>query len=167
MNETMGVVSINVTLIWMMVNFVVLIYIFNRFLIKPVGKLLEERREKVKSDLENAESSKNEAMQFKKQAETDIKGAKIKAQDTITEAIRKADVMKDEILKDAHATREKMIAAAETDIVKIKEQVKKELRSEMTEIAIKLAEKMITEKMNSKVEENLLDEFIGKVGENQ
>jgi F-type H+-transporting ATPase subunit b len=165
MIENMPIVSINATLLLQMINFAIIVWIFKKYLVKPMNKFIEERKEKIRLDLENAEKSKTDALAFKKDSEVQLKEARQKAQDTMNDAIRKAEEIKEEILKEAHTSREKMITAAEADIVKIKDQVKRELRGEMTEIAIKLAEKMIGEKMTNQIESNLVDSFIDKVGE--
>ena len=64
-------------------------------------------------------------------------------------------------------SKEKMLKSAEADIIKIREQAKKELREDMTEIAIKLAEKMIEKQLGQNKEdgERLIDQFIKEVGD--
>ncbi|BDU50011.1 F0F1 ATP synthase subunit B [Haliovirga abyssi] len=165
MGGNMPAVSLDVNMLFQMGNFILLLYVFARFMFKPMSKFLEERRQQITDDIETAKSNREKAIEMEKEMEKELKSAKMKSQDILNEAIRKTEDIKDDILKETHATREKMLKAAEADIVKMKEQVKRELRDEMTIIAIKLAEKMIEKKMSGDIEKNLLDQFIEEVGD--
>lgn len=163
--NTGKIIAIDQTMLWQIVNFIILVFIFSRFLIKPIRGIIEKRHAKVNADIENAKKDKEESAKLKVEAEKDIKASKIKAQEIINEAIKKAEEVKEEILKAAHVEREKRLKAAEAEAFKMKEQVKKELRDEMTEIAVKLAEKMVKERIDKKIDSKLIDEFIEEVGE--
>jgi F-type H+-transporting ATPase subunit b len=163
----MPVVTINTTLFWQMINFLILVWIFKRFFFKPLSKVIKERKEEITADIDNAKQDKEIAQELKSQAEKGIKEAKSEAQKIITEAVKKAEDAKEEIVKEAHAQREKMMKSAEADILKMKENAKKELRDEMTEIAVKLAEKMVEKELSADISKSgqLLDKFIEEVGE--
>lgn len=163
----MPVVAINLTLFWQMINFIILVVIFKKFFFKPISKIIEKRKQEIVSNMESAQKDKESSQAMKVEAEKHIKEAKAEAQIIVTTAIKKAEEAKEEILKETHAMREKMLKSAEADIIKIREQAKKELRDDMTEIAIKLAEKMIEKQLGqSKADgEKLIDQFIKEVGE--
>lgn len=163
--ENAGIIQINYVLFWQIVNFAVLVWVIKKFFSKPIGNIIKQRQKKIAEDIENAKISNEKAAQYKLETEKEFKVAKEEVQNILSDAVRKADEIKDGILKEAHAAREKMMKSAESDIVKMKEQVKRELREEMTGIAIQLAEKMINETLDSKKSEKLLNEFIDKVGE--
>lgn len=158
-------IEISSILIWQIINFGLLVFVFKKFFIKPISGIIKKRQAAISEDLDNAKIFNEKAQEYKSDAEVELKKTKEQVQNMLSEAVRKAEDIKEGILKDAHATREKMIKAAESDIMKMKEQVKRELRTEMTGIAIQLAEKMISETIDSKKGEKLLDEFIDKVGE--
>lgn len=161
----MPAVSIDINMFWQIINFGILIYIFKRFLFKPMTDILKKRKVQIDGDIEKAKKDKEDSLSMREEIEKQLKETKVKNSEFLNEAVKKAEEIKDDILKEAHATREKMVKAAEADIMKMKDQVKKELRSEMTDIAIKLAEKMISEKMNVELGESLVDQFIEEVGE--
>lgn len=163
--NTGQIIAIDQTMLWQMLNFVILVGIMGKFLIKPVRAIVEKRHAKVNADIENAKKDKEESAKLRVESEKDIRASKIRAQEIINEAIKKAEEVKEEILKAAHVEREKRLKAAEAEALKMKEQVKKELRDEMTEIAVKLAEKMVKEKIDKKIDSKLIDEFIEEVGE--
>lgn len=163
----MPVVTINTTLFWQIINFLILVWMFKKLFFKRLSKIIKERKEEINSDIDNAKKDREAAQELHIKAEKDIKEAKTEAQKIITEAVKKAEDSKEEILKEAHAQREKMMKSAEADILKMKENAKKELRDEMTDIAVKLAEKMVEKELSKDVSKSgqLLDKFIEEVGE--
>lgn len=163
----MPVVSINTTLFWQIINFLILVWIFKRFFFKPLSKVIQERKEEITADIDSAKKDREAASELKIQLEKEIKTAKSEAQQVVAEAVKKAENAKEEILKEAHAQREKMMKSAEADILKMKESAKRELRDEMTEIAVKLAEKMLEKELSADAAKSgiLLDKFIEEVGE--
>ncbi len=158
-------IQISSILIWQIVNFALLVFVFKKYFTKPIKGIIQKRQRSIEEDLDSAKQANKKANTYKEESEKELKDTKNEIQKMLSETVSKAEDIKDGILKEAHATREKMIKAAESDIMKMKEQVKKELRTEMTGIAIQLAEKMIGETIDNKKSEKLLDEFINKVGE--
>ncbi len=165
--EFMPAVSIDINLFWQIINFIILMFVFKKYFYKPINGFLEKRKEHITNDLVHAKADREAAAATNEKAEEYLKTAKKEAQEIIIKAEKLADDRKEQILKEANSTREKMMKSAELEMTKMKEQARKELQTEVTKLAIILAEEMIKEKMNSKLESNLLDQFIDEVGEVQ
>jgi F-type H+-transporting ATPase subunit b len=161
----MPAVSIDINLFWQIINFIILMFIFKKYFYKPISGFLEKRKEHITNDLVQAKAEREAAAASNKKADSHLKTAKREAQKIIAKAEKKADERKEQILKETNSTREKMMKSAEFEIAKMKEQARRELQIEVTELAVILAEEMIKEKMNSKLESDLLDQFIDEVGE--
>lgn len=54
-------VNINATLIAQILNFLFLVFILAKFAYKPLLKMMEDRKNKIAGDLENAEKAKADA----------------------------------------------------------------------------------------------------------
>lgn len=157
----MPVVSIDATLFWQIINFLILVYIFKRYFFKPMGEFLAKRQEIIANDLEAARQDKEASEVAKKEAEDTLKTAKKESNELLISAEKKAEDRKDVILKEAHAQREKMIKTGEAEVAKMKDQARKEMEKYAREAAADLAEKLIADKTQS----GLIDEAIAKVGE--
>nr|CAA38580.1 ATPase b subunit [Propionigenium modestum]CAA41370.1 F0 subunit [Propionigenium modestum]CAA46896.1 ATPase b subunit [Propionigenium modestum] len=161
----MPAVSIDINMFWQIINFLILMFFFKKYFQKPIAKVLDARKEKIANDLKQAEIDKEMAAKANGEAQGIVKSAKTEANEMLLRAEKKADERKETILKEANTQREKMLKSAEVEIEKMKEQARKELQLEVTDLAVKLAEKMINEKVDAKIGANLLDQFIGEVGE--
>lgn len=163
--QYMPAVSIDVNLFWQIINFFILMFVFNKYFKAPLKKVIESRKEKIASDLKSAEADKMAAAKTNEEAQNILKSARTQAGEIIQLAEKKADERKEQILKEANSQREKMIKSAEVEVEKMKESARKELQTEMTDLAVRLAEKMIKERLDSNLNSALVDDFINEVGE--
>ena len=103
------------TLLFQIINFFILVAILAKFAYKPLLKVLEERRNKIESDLDAAAQAREAAAQLQAEYEAQLRSARAEAQAIIDKAVKQAD-------KEAQAqlsaireqiAREKQIAQAE------------------------------------------------------
>lgn len=160
-----NVVSIDINMFWQIINFCILVFVFNKYFKKPLGKMLANRKKQITGDLSQAENAKKAALQLQKQSEEILRQAKIEANEILKHAEKKADERRETILTSAKDQREKIIKSAEMEALKMKTDARATLQEEVKVLAVELAEKLIKEKMNSKIESTLIDEFIQEVGE--
>lgn len=142
-------------------------FFFKKYFQKPISKVLDARKEKIANELKQAEIDREMAAKANEETQGILKAAKNEANEILLRAEKKADDRKEAILKEANSQREKTIKSAELEVEKMKKQARKELQSEVTALAVNLAEKMINEKLDSKLGANLLNDFIEEVGEDK
>ena len=161
----MPAVSIDINMFWQIINFIILIYMFNRYLKAPLAKILTERKNKIVNDLEQAESSKKSAETMKAEMEEILKKARFEANEIIAQAERKAQDRYDALIKEGHIHRDKIINAAENETIRMREELKKELTVSLRETAAMMAMEVLNKKMDDNTKNSLLDDFIDEVGE--
>lgn len=160
----MPAVSIDINMFWQIINFFVLLFIFNKYFKAPLLKLMDTRKEKIAEEFSEAQKNKEEAKVRNNEAETILREAKEEATKIMQLAEKKADERKETIVSEATVQRDKMLKSAELEIEKMKQAAKTELEVEMNGLAVKLAEKIIKENLNSNLEAALADNFIDEVG---
>lgn len=163
--QNMPAISIDINMFWQIINFFILIFVFNKYLKKPLQRIIKERQSKISGDLEEAKRDKISASKAREEAEEILKKAKIEANRIVASSEKKADERKEEILREATAQRDKILKSAEIEVGKMQERARKEIRDEMQLLAVQLAEKIINEKLDSKANDLLIDNFIDEVGE--
>nr|WP_307775182.1 F0F1 ATP synthase subunit B [uncultured Cetobacterium sp.] len=160
----MPAVSIDINMFWQIINFFILVFVFNKYFKAPLLKLMDTRKEKIAAEFSEAQKNKEEAAAYNKEAEKLLKEAKDEATKIVQLAEKKADERKENIISEATIQRDKMLKSAELEINKMKHAAKKELEVEMNGLAVKLAEKIIKENLNSNLDAALADKFIDEVG---
>ena len=163
--QNMPAISIDINMFWQIINFFILIVVFNKYFKHPLRRIIRERQSKITGELEDAKKDKQAAKDAREEAEEILKKARMEAHNIISLSEKKADERKEEILKEATTQRDKILKSAEVEVGKMKARAREVIREEMQTLAVQLAEKIITEKLDSKAGDILVDDFIDKVGD--
>lgn len=144
-------------------GFIILLFLLKKFAWKPLLSLLDERRDKITSEFSNIERVKTEIGRLEndyrsKLADIDAQ-ARQKIQEAVLEGQRIAVELQEKAREDANKTLEKAKANIEIEVAK----ARAELRNQMTNIAIKAAEKILQEDLNDDRHKRLVMGFIENV----
>ena len=82
---------------------------------------MDKRHDKIKSDIETAESLKEDADKMKEEISAELAKSRETAQDIINRAQKTADVQKEEIIASAEAEANKIVEKANAEIKEEKE----------------------------------------------
>lgn len=156
-------VSLNGTLIFQFINFIILVLILAKFAYKPLLKVLEERRQKIASDLDTAAKERQSAEQLKADYEKQLQNARVEAQAIIDQAKKQADKEAQAQLEAIRTqiNREKEVAQAE--IKNEREAAIKQMRNEVVTLSMAVAEKLLQKNMNTDMNAKLIAECIKKL----
>ena len=149
-------------LIFQVVNFLILLYLLNRFLFKPVLARLDERSSKISKGLEDAETAARDRELARAEREAALTEARREASDMIANANKIATDTRNEILSEARAEAEKVTARAREEIIAEKERAMAELRAEVATLALDAATKLVRSDMNSTTQRRLVEEFLAE-----
>ena len=151
--------SINMGLVWTIINLIVLFLLLRHFLINPVSNIMEQRRKLIADGLQNAQDTQDEANRLKAAYEEALSGAKKESAEIVDKARIDARAEYDRIVGEAGAKAGNIIENAKENVRIEREQTMKELQSQIAGLAIASAEKIVGDK-----EQNIYDQFLGEVG---
>lgn len=151
--------SINMGLVWTIINLIVLFLLLRHFLINPVSNIMEQRRKLIADGLQNAQDTQDEANRLKAEYEEALSGAKKESAEIVDKARIDARAEYDRIVGEAGVKAGNIIENAKENVRIEREQTMKELQSQIAGLAIASAEKIVGDK-----EQNIYDQFLGEVG---
>ena len=160
-------ISINGTLLFQFLNFFILVAVLAKFAYKPMLKVLEERRNKISSDLNGAEQSRLAAERLKADYEKQLQTARTEAQAIIDKAVKQAEAegrVQLEAIRQQIA-REKEMAHAE--MVNEREAAVREMRKEVVSLSLAVAEKLLEKNMNTDMNSKLIKECMERMDAKQ
>ena len=160
-------ISINGTLLFQFLNFFILVAVLAKFAYKPMLKVLEERRNKISSDLNGAEQSRLAADRLKADYEKQLQTARTEAQAIIDKAVKQAEAegrVQLEAIRQQIA-REKEMAHAE--MVSEREAAVREMRKEVVSLSLAVAEKLLEKNMNTDMNSKLIKECMERMDAKQ
>lgn len=151
-------------LIWISIAFAILLVLGLKFAYPAVAKSMEERSERIRTDLEAAEKAKTDAQAEQASYQASLADAKGEANRIIEEARAAADALRSERTAAADAEAADIRAKAQSDAESIKAQALADLRSEVTALAVGAAERVVGSSLDAEAQRGLIDEYINQVG---
>jgi len=150
-------------LAFQVINFLVLLYLANRFLFKRVLSLIDERNRKIEKGLEDAEAAARDRELARAEREAAVAEARREAQAMIARANKIAEDSRTEIVTQAREEAEKVTARARDEINAEKEKAMAELRATVADLALEAAGKLVRSEMDGATQRRLVDDFLKEV----
>ena len=155
-------IDFNATLIAQVLNFLFLVFILAKFAYKPVINMMEDRKNKIASDLENAEMAKAEAEKLKAEYAAQLAAVRQEAQSIIENARKTAQSVHDKIIAETKEEQEQIVASAKDAILLEKQQALGEVRAQVI-LSLVAAGKILEQKLNSAEDEKLAGSVVDKI----
>ena len=160
-------ISIDRSIIFQIINFLVLVALLFRFLFKPVVQALDKRSNHIREEMEKIEKEKKAAEEMRLKYEEESKNIQIKFQEMQELANQEAVRIKSKIIDEAYQESEKIKQTAEEkariEIDKLYSELKLDIIDISTEMAAKLLRERIDISKQDQLIEQLLEEAIGKI----
>mgnify|MGYP003454183322 CR=1 FL=1 len=128
------------------INFFVLMALLSYFLYKPVLKLLNDREEKIKQGILDAEDAQKANMSAQAEKQEVLAQAQKEAQDIDARAKAFGKEKEEELMLVAQKKADDVIKSAEQKSTLLKEQAIKESEAEIAKLAILATQKVLEEK---------------------
>ena len=134
-------------------------------LFNPVRKMLEDRKLKIRTELDDAAADKADAAALKVQYEEKLKDIDKEAEAILSEARQKALHNEAKIVEEAKEEAARIIARANEEALLEKKRVVDEMKQEMISVAAAMAAKVISANIDINIQNQLVDETIKEMGE--
>ncbi len=150
-------------LIFRIVNFGVLAVVLIYLIRKPMAQALASRRQGIKDQLADLEKERQEAE--KELAEQKQKLARLDkaVEKIVAEYVKEGEAAKARIIEEAKAVAEKLQEQANKNIAHELQRAKQQLKAEMAEEAVAMAEGIIKRNIDAKDQKRIVDEYLTKV----
>lgn len=164
--DTQGFVSIDVwTMIFTLVNLLILFLVLKKFFFEKIKKVMDEREHEVQAMYDDAAQSKSDGEKLKEEYEAKLNEASAESEEIVRNAVRKAQLKEEEIIKDAHEQASAIMKHAETQIELEKKNAVNEIKNEISDMAVDIASKVIERDIKAEDHSALIDEFIENMGD--
>jgi len=151
------------TMLFQLVVFLLLVYLLQRYAWPYVARALEERRERIRADLEEAARQRAEAQALIEEQRRLLDEARAKAEEILRRRERIAEEERERMLEEARQAVEKIRADAQADIARAKEEAILALRRESVELSIAMAEKILAREVEAKGDRTYLEKLLEEV----
>jgi F-type H+-transporting ATPase subunit b len=166
-HEKPSLLSINPGLIiWTIIIFVILVLLLKKIAWGPLIKALNNREDSIKSSIENAEKQNQEARAILDENKKQLAEASNEARKIVEISRTAGNKLRDDILAKANEDTKKMIEQAKLEIEQKEQSALDNMKEEISNLAIKAAEKIISESLDENKQKKIIDDFLKKIPKN-
>ncbi len=149
----------------MIVAIFVLFLVMSYFLFNPARKLMNSRKEKIRSELETAKQDMEEAGRLREEYQEKLKEIDREAEEILSEARRKALNNENQIIAEAKEEAARILERAHVEAELEKQKVSDEVKREIVAVAALMAGKVVAASIDTAVQDRLLDETLKEMGD--
>lgn len=153
-------ISIDYTLIIVILNFIFLLIILNNLLYKTLKKFLTERQQGIAADIQNAETLQKEAESLLEKQNEDYKQSSLEIRKLKERAKKDAEALSDKIVKEAHEREKQMLMDTEKQLGQEKVKAIQEVESKLGEAISILSAKIIGRNIDEEIDSELIAKLL-------
>lgn len=153
-------------IIWTIITFLILMILLRKFAWKPLVGALQKREEHIRLSIDQAEERLQQAKHQSEENRKLIAVAEEKAQKLIREGRDLGEKLKNEITEKAQQHSRYMVEKAKLEIEREKDAALLRLRSEVANLAIGVAGKVLGETLDADKHKKMIDSFLNEMPKN-
>jgi len=147
-------------MVWTIVCFGITFYILKRFAFGQVQKIIDERRERIRRSIEEAEKARNEARRLLEEHRTLIGQARGHAEQILSEARKVAESMARRVKEETEADRQRRLEETKRQIEAETQRALEQIRTEVAELTLIATTKVTGKVLEDADHKRLIDEAI-------
>ncbi|MEA3020061.1 MAG: F-type H+-transporting ATPase subunit b [Actinomycetota bacterium] len=151
-------------LIWGGISFVVLLVLMGKFAFPMLKTSMEDRTERIRKDLDEAETAKTEATGIREEYARQLADAKTESARIIEEARQAADTVRRDLTQRAEAEAAELRHRNAEQLDAERARIMSELHGQVASLAIELAEKVVEANLDRDTNNRLIESYITSVG---
>lgn len=162
-NSGSGIASIGIngtSLLFQIINFIILFLLLKKFLFKPAGKYLEDRRAKIEESLINASDIAKQKQEWETQKQKILAEIDKKSDKIIAEAKASSQNIKLESITQTQVEQKKIVERAKKEIETAKEKMLIDARKDLSSIALEITRKAVGSIINDKNNSEIISETV-------
>jgi F-type H+-transporting ATPase subunit b len=146
-------------------NFAVFLVLLYVFALKPVSRMLEDRRSRIEQGLKDAEQARTDRENAEAERVATLAEARKEANDILTRAQKVAQESRDADITATKEELERLRERATEEIGAEKQRAIAELRGEVADLALAAAGRVVGESMSDDRQRRLVREFLAAAGD--
>lgn len=151
-------------IIWGGIAFVIVFTLLAWKAWPAIKKGLQDREDKIRGDLEHAESVRTQADNELKDYQAQLADARGEAGRIIEEARQSADQVRKDLIARAEADAAGIRAKASDDIAAATERAMADVQAQVSDLSIELAERIVQQNLDRATQIQLIENYINEVG---
>ena len=147
-------------MIWTLICFAIVFFVLKRYAFGRIQQVIDERRERIRQSLQEAESARAEARKLLEEHRGLIGQAKTEAEEILSEARRVADAQRDRVKEETEADRQRRLDETRRQIEAETQRALGQIRAEVAELTLVATAKVTGKVLDDEDHRRLIDDAI-------
>jgi F-type H+-transporting ATPase subunit b len=150
-------------MVWTIVCFAITYFVLKRYAFGPIQKLIDDRRQRIQSSLDEADHAREEARNLLEQHRQLIGEAKGQAEEILGDARRVADAQRERVREETEEDRQRRLEETRRQIEQATHQALGQIRNEVGKLSLAAAEKITRKSLTDADQQRLIDEALAEI----
>ena len=150
-------------MIWTLVAFGLTFFVLKRFAFGPIQATIDERRDRIRQSIEEADAARAEARKLLEEHRALIGQAREEASGILAEARKVADAQAQRAKDETEADRQRRLEETRKQIDAETARALEQIRQEVAELSVVAAEKILGKTIDRDDQRRLIDEALGEL----
>ncbi|MFI3887222.1 F0F1 ATP synthase subunit B [Streptococcus parauberis] len=146
-------------------SILVLYLLLKKFAWGQISGILDERAAKISNDIDKAENARINAENLQIERQKELDGAKSEASQIIVAAKEIGQAQSTKLIEEANDEASRLKEKADIDIERSKAEALSDVKNQMSDLSISLAEKIIGANPDKDAQSKLIDSYLNDLGE--
>lgn len=148
-------------------GFLLMVWILRRYAWGPLMAKLDERRDAIAGEFSEAEKRQAAADELKGKYEAELRTIDAKAREKLQEAVADGQKVAAELKSQAQKEAQERLVRAADEIAREREKAKETLKTQIIDLSMRTAEKILRQKIDDPAQRKLVSEFVDELGASQ
>jgi F-type H+-transporting ATPase subunit b len=150
-------------MIWTIVCFLITLFVLNRYAFGPIQKAIDERRERIRASLDEADRAREEARRLLEEHRALIGRAQTDAEEILSEARRIADANERRMREELEEDRQRRLEDTRKQIEAETRRALEQIRLEVVDLSMLAATKVTRKSLDDADHKRLIEEAVGEL----
>jgi F-type H+-transporting ATPase subunit b len=147
-------------MIWTIVAFLITLFVLKRFAFGPIQKMIDERRERIRRSIEEADEARAEARRLLEEHKALIGQARGQAEEILAEARKTREAMERRMKEETETERQRRLEETRREIQAETQRALTQIRVEVAELTLVATQKVIGRSLDESDDRRLIEEAI-------
>lgn len=147
-------------MIWTLIAFGITFFVLRKFAFGPIQKTIDDRRDRIRQAVEEADNARSEARELLEQHRALIGQAKQESADILAETRKVADAQMDRAKQEAEAERQRRLEETRKQIEAETVRAIGQIRSEVADLTIEATERVVGKVLDAEDQRRLIEEAV-------
>ncbi len=150
-------------MIWTLVCFAITFFVLRKYAFGPIQKLIDERRDRIRQSIEEADNAREEARKLLEEHRGLIAQARDDAEGILAEARRVSESQRERVREETEADRQRRLEETRKQIEAETQRALEQIRGEVADLTMIATAKVTGKLLDSADQRRLIEEAIGEL----